>query len=285
MLWGMFKKIVVADRLAVLVDIVYASPEAHGGAQLILATVFFAVQIYCDFSGYTDIAIGCARTLGFDLMTNFRRPYLAWCPTEFWRRWHISLSTWFRDYVYIPLGGSQCGAVRAGMALMVTFLLSGLWHGASRTFIAWGAIHGAMVLVERLIRRLPAVADSPVDDSRTARLIAASVSIPSVIAAWIFFRAASLGDAAYIVGHLFSGLTLDGISCTLGPNFLLTSVALIAVVIGFDVWEESVVRGVDRSLWHALPTPVRWCGYWTVATCTLLLGQLDAARQFIYFRF
>ena len=139
---GIFKKLVIADRLANIVNIVYETPNAYSGTPLILATVFFAFQIYCDFSGYTDIARGSAQIMGFKLMLNFNRPYNSKSIPEFWRRWHISLSTWFRDYVYISLGGNRVSHIRFYFNLMFVFLLSGLWHGANWTFVAWGALHG-----------------------------------------------------------------------------------------------------------------------------------------------
>ena len=142
MLWGMFEKIVIADRLALLVDYVYDHYAQLPGATIVLATVFFAFQIYCDFGGYSHIAIGAAQVMGFTLMENFRRPYLAQSAAEFWRRWHISLSTWFRDYLYIPMGGSRRGAFRKYLNTMVTFLVSGLWHGANWSFVVWGGLNG-----------------------------------------------------------------------------------------------------------------------------------------------
>lgn len=285
MLWGMFKKVVVADRLAQYVDIVYADPSTHNGAQLSLATVMFAIQIYCDFSGYSDIAIGCARTIGFDLMKNFRRPYLASSPTDFWRRWHISLSTWFRDYVYIPLGGSRKGATRLVVALAMTFLLSGLWHGANWTFLAWGAVHAAMVLIERLARRLFPSLSVPRSAGAGARILGTVITMSCVTVAWVFFRAESMGDAWYILTHLLSGFARDGISCGLYQSYLLTSFALIAVVVGYDIWEECSLGTKGGSLLGALPTPLRWGGYWTLTACLVALGQWGGARQFIYFQF
>ena len=147
--WGMFKKVVIADRLALYVNGVYGGPAVYPATTLALATFFFAFQIYCDFSGYSDIAIGCARVLGFNLMTNFRQPYFAASIAGFWRRWHISLSTWFKDYLYIPLGGSRCGAFRQNINLLITFLVSGLWHGAAWHFFIWGALHGIFQIAER----------------------------------------------------------------------------------------------------------------------------------------
>jgi D-alanyl-lipoteichoic acid acyltransferase DltB (MBOAT superfamily) len=154
MLWGFFKKLVVADRLAPVVDVVYGNPHAYGGAWLLLATYFFAVQIYCDFSGYSDVAIGAARVLGFKLMTNFNRPYAAASVTEFWRRWHISLSTWFRDYLYIPLGGSRVSKPRWCFNILIVFLISGMWHGSNWTYLAWGGLHGILVILTRSSERL-----------------------------------------------------------------------------------------------------------------------------------
>ncbi|HSU69728.1 MAG TPA: MBOAT family O-acyltransferase, partial [Tepidisphaeraceae bacterium] len=153
MLWGFFKKLVVADRIAPLVDSVYLHPHEYGGGWIVLGTYLFAIQIYCDFSGYSDVAIGAARVLGFRLMTNFDRPYAATSVAEFWRRWHISLSTWFRDYLYVPLGGSRVSFVRWAFNILVVFIVSGLWHGAAWTFLIWGALHGVFLVGTRLIER------------------------------------------------------------------------------------------------------------------------------------
>ena len=283
MLWGMFKKLAVADTLSIFVDTVYANPQAYNGAQLMLGTAFFAMQIYCDFSGYTDIAIGCARTLGFDLMKNFRRPYLAWSPTEFWRRWHISLSSWFRDYVYIPMGGSRCGLWRGCFSLLVTFAISGLWHGANWTFVVWGVVHGALVLVERLIRRVdPRPSGVPAMGSR---LLGTVVTLGLVSFAWIFFRAESMTDAWYVVTNLFTGWTMQGISCGLYQDYLLKCLMLAAIVIGFELWEEWRETASEDSIWDRMPRAVRWGGYWSVSVLILLFGQLGGLNQFIYFQF
>src|SRR5262249_30799197 len=150
-LWGLFKKVVVADALAIYVDTVYTSSAHHGGATLLVATYFFAFQIYCDFSGYSDIARGISRVYGIELMKNFETPYFSTSISEFWSRWHISLSTWFRDYVYIPLGGNRVGRARNFLNLFLVFMLSGLWHGANWTFVIWGALHGIYLIGERLL--------------------------------------------------------------------------------------------------------------------------------------
>lgn len=284
-LWGMFKKVVVADRLAIYVDIVYGDPSGHHGGHLLLATAFFSMQIYCDFSGYSDIAIGCARTLGIDLMRNFRRPYLAWCPSEFWRRWHISLSTWFRDYVYIPLGGSRGGVTRAMACLLVTFLISGLWHGANWTFVVWGGLHGGLVLSERLVRRVVGPMLQGAAVRKRVRWLGTAVTIPCICVAWVFFRADSLSSAWYIVGHLFSDVRLDRLGCGLSRTHLLMSLVLAQIVMAYDLAEERGVKLPSQTIWEALPIPVRWCGYWGVATCILLFGQFGSGEQFIYFQF
>ena len=148
--WGFFQKIVIADRLALFVNAVYNNPTEYQGISLILATVFFSFQIYCDFSGYSDIAIGSAQILGYNLMTNFDRPYFSKSIAEFWKRWHISLSSLFKDYLYIPLGGNRVRKIRWQFNIIVVFLVSGLWHGANWTFIAWGALHGIYLLIENL---------------------------------------------------------------------------------------------------------------------------------------
>src|SRR4029079_15792055 len=154
MLWGFFKKIVIADRLALYVNLVYNDPGQHTGSTFILATIFFAFQIYCDFSAYSDIAIGAAQVMGFKLMTNFRRPYFSSSISEFWTRWHISLSTWFKDYLYVPLGGNRVSRPRLYANLLVTFLVSGLRHGARWTFVVWGALHGAYLIVSLATERI-----------------------------------------------------------------------------------------------------------------------------------
>ncbi|HET6487142.1 MAG TPA: MBOAT family O-acyltransferase, partial [Spirochaetia bacterium] len=196
-LLGIFKKVVVADRLALFVNNVYASPQQFNGPPLFLATLFFAVQIYCDFSGYSDIAIGSARIFGVRLIENFERPYLSKSIGEFWSRWHIALSTWFRDYVYIPLGGNRAARPRVLFNLFVTFLISGLWHGASWTFVIWGAYHGLLVSLERL---LPVLGRTP--RTLAMKLVRGAMSFALVLVGWVFFRARSLGDALFILGHL-----------------------------------------------------------------------------------
>lgn len=206
--WGMFKKVVVADRMALFVNPIYDSPVGREGPALAFATIAFAIQIYCDFSGYSDIAFGSAQVMGISLMKNFQHPYFAKSIAEFWRRWHISLSTWFRDYVYIPLGGSRAGMSRTAINLLLTFLISGLWHGANWTFVIWGALHGMYIVVYNLMEPgLARLRGSGFAKRYSHALDGISLlsTFGLVCFAWIFFRAASIPDAFYITSHLFSG--------------------------------------------------------------------------------
>ncbi len=205
MLWGLFKKVVVADRLAILIDNAYANPAHHNGFTLLIASFFFSIQIYCDFSGYSDMAIGCAKTLGIDLMKNFNKPYFSRSISDFWRRWHISLSTWFRDYVYIPLGGSRNGYWLTYRNIIIVFLISGLWHGASWTFIAWGFIHGILLIIEHLFK-LNKVLNS---SNRLLSFLQIVIVFLIVSFAWIFFRAESVSDAFLIYKKIFTNLQFN----------------------------------------------------------------------------
>ena len=205
---GFVKKLLLADTAAVFVDAVYAAPSAASGPAALLATVLFAWQIYWDFSGYSDIAVGAAALVGVRLSRNFDHPYRAASLRDFWHRWHISLTRWFTDYVYIPLGGSRCGAVRLAVNTMVIFLLSGLWHGAALHFVVWGGVHGVLLLAERLLGRLG-------HDRRPASLFAQrAVTFALVCAAWAFFRAGSVSDARMIFSRLFTGWTLPALHTT-----------------------------------------------------------------------
>ena len=198
MLWGFFKKIVIADRAAIAVNTIYNSAFDYKGLYLTAATVLFAFQIYCDFSGYSDIAKGCARVLGFDLMDNFKNPYLSKSIKEFWRRWHISLSTWFMDYVYIPLGGNREGEAKKDRNLLITFLVSGLWHGANWTFVLWGGLHGIYQVIGQLTlgmrRRVKKLLH--LYDNKIGGLISVIITFGLVCFGWIFFRANTASDAA-----------------------------------------------------------------------------------------
>jgi alginate O-acetyltransferase complex protein AlgI len=200
MLVGFAKKVLVADTLAKTVNLVYGAPANHSGLALIIATYFFAFQIYCDFSGYSDIARGASRIMGFELMVNFDRPYISTSISEFWRRWHISLSTWFRDYLYVPLGGSRVSRGRASFNLLVVFLVSGFWHGANWTFLVWGAIHGVVLALTQLAGKGQwRTAPRPVGFARVWRTL---LTFHIVVLSWIFFRAESVTQALYVLTHL-----------------------------------------------------------------------------------
>jgi D-alanyl-lipoteichoic acid acyltransferase DltB (MBOAT superfamily) len=208
MVWGLFKKMVVADRLAVFVDTVFNNPNAYEGPSLALASVFYSFQIYCDFSGYTDIAIGISQIFGFRLNDNFDRPYVARSVAEFWRRWHISFSTWLRDYLYIPLGGNRVVPARLYGNLMVVFLVCGLWHGASWTFVVWGFIHGIFLVNGIAFRNIRSRISHTLGlDSVPVihRYLQICITFILVSLAWIFFRANSLHDALYAISHLHTG--------------------------------------------------------------------------------
>lgn len=288
-LWGFFKKLVIADRLAIYVNQVYGNPTDHTGLPLIIATYFFAFQIYCDFSGYSDIAIGSARVMGFDLMDNFNRPYFAKNPVEFWRRWHISLSTWFRDYLYIPLGGSRVSRKRLYLNLAVVFLITGLWHGAAWTFVVWGGIHGLYIIGYNMSRGLREKANTKLGLVRypgMMKYVNVFVTFNLVSFAWIFFRANSMSDALYIAGHLFSGInagqfTLKALSGKMVPaEFIIAVASILFMEVVHLIQRHSHMRSflTDKPLW------LRWPIYYILMFSILLLGVFGA-NEFIYFQF
>ncbi|ALW85915.1 hypothetical protein AUC43_12900 [Hymenobacter sedentarius] len=294
MAWGLFKKVVVADRLALFVNPVFNNPQQHPeGPLLVLATLAFAFQIYGDFSGYTDMARGAARVLGFDFNLNFRQPYLSASVPEFWRRWHISLSSWFRDYVYIPLGGSRVAPARAYGNLMAVFLISGLWHGANWTFLVWGGLHGLYLVLStwaKPLRERLAQLTGLAAHSRLRHGLGVLVTFTLVTYAWIFFRANSLADALYISRHLGSGWTaLNGRRIgTLLLDFSQHYRPELAMAL-FAVFVMMLVEylGRNRSLqdWMtAQPFRVRWVGYVGLTLLILYLGIFNST-SFIYFQF
>ena len=201
LLWGMFLKLVLADRLGLYVDKVAADYMMYNGGTCMLAAVFYSLQIYGDFAGYSLMAIGVAKTLGFDLINNFKRPYFAISITDFWKRWHISLTRWLTQQVYIPLGGSRCGKIKNYWNILVTFLVSGIWHGANWTFIVWGLIHGFVQIVEK------ALGLNKKDSKGFVRLVRIVVTFSLVTVAWVFFRMPTLGDALRIIGHWFTAFS------------------------------------------------------------------------------
>lgn len=299
MLWGFFKKIVIADRLAILVRQVYDDPTKYHGFPLILATFLFSFQIFCDFSGYSDIAIGAARVMGFKLMTNFNRPYFSKSISEFWKRWHISLSSWFRDYLYISLGGNRVGIPRWYFNLFIVFLLSGLWHGANITFIIWGGLHGFYLILNLILKnplkwfyKITALEKT----TFLKKFLQTIVTFSFVSFSWIFFRAKNLGDAIYITTHSFKGLAKDVTDIFLDRNNARShllfldydySVLLVAIlsillmeIIHFYQQNFSLTKLImQKPLWF------RWSVYYVVILLILSFGVLEHSEQFIYFQF
>lgn len=300
MAWGLFKKVVIADKLAVIVNPIYDSPQNYNAGALIVATVFFAYQIYCDFSGYSDIAIGSAQVMGFKLMNNFKNPYGATSISEFWKRWHISLSTWFRDYLYIPLGGNRVGKWRHQFNLLLTFLVSGLWHGASWTFVIWGALHGLYLIISTQTKPFRQMTASflGIDSERfsTLRHIFQRLTVlAAVCLAWIFFRAKNTSDAIYIVSHIFGGLgsLISGLPniFSLLKNSLwevgLTPYKLIFLPIFIIILETAHFLQRSGSIRERIshrPLVVRWALYYGLVQSIFLHGVFSG-NQFIYFQF
>lgn len=276
MLYGFFKKIVIADSAAFFVNTVFAVPENYHGLNVILAAFFFAVQIYGDFSGYSDIAIGCARLFGFSLMQNFNTPYFSASPKEFWQRWHISLSTWFRDYVYIPLGGNRKGNSKTLRNLMLTFLISGLWHGANFTFIVWGALHGTAVCVQTFFEQRKI-------KLKIHKSFAIFFTLCFTVFAWIFFRAANMHDASLLVQNLFHGYTPgeENICRKFPALWSELSVSLLLFVI-LEVLIQIKTAGI---YFFRLPVYLRWCLYYGLIIWILFYGEFDVPPSFIYFQF
>lgn len=283
-LWGFFKKVVIGDNVAGYVNAVYNAPHDHTGLPLIVATLLFGVQIYCDFSAYSDIAIGVARILGVELAVNFRQPYLSRSVREFWSRWHISLSTWFRDYLYIPLGGSRVAFPRALLNLFIVFLVSGLWHGASWTFVVWGALHGLFVVSEAIARRLRGEGRALLRGWGGWLLTFVLVNF-----AWVFFRAGTIEQAWYIVTHSLAfaadGWSLTAIAAAGGWSIGRLAVAggLVLLLFGADVIDA---KGGLMPMLDRLPGGVRWALYYSLTGAVFVaLNALASVQQFIYFQF
>jgi D-alanyl-lipoteichoic acid acyltransferase DltB (MBOAT superfamily) len=285
MAWGFFKKLVVADRLALYVNDVYAAPRNFNGLQLTVATFFFAYQIYCDFSGYSDIAIGAAQVLGFKLMENFRTPYYSKSISEFWQRWHISLSTWFRDYVYIPFGGSRCGVERWLLAVMITFAVSGLWHGANWTYIIWGVLNGVYLIVGRTTknwrdRLFGSVGLYQETFVRRAIMLGSTFLLTSL--GWIIFRAKNLGDAGYVITHLAQGWNIHQLGT---EQFLLRQMPVAAAgILLVEIGQLSQGRTSVPSLLGRWPMASRWALYASFIMAIVMFG-IYRKTQFIYFQF
>jgi D-alanyl-lipoteichoic acid acyltransferase DltB (MBOAT superfamily) len=283
-LWGLFKKVMISDTLGEIVDPAFERPNLYSGGALAAAAVCFAFQIYGDFSGYSDVALGTAKLFGFRLRRNFAYPYFARTPVEFWRRWHISLSTWFRDYLFIPLGGSRVGPARLFLNVAVTFLLSGLWHGAQWTFVVWGALHALAAYPFLRFRRLDRAApgDSPLDPATPAAIAGVLATFLFVTLAWVFFRARSVTDAVLIWGRM-AGVVGPPMSPASLPD-PLPGGGHWALIAGMLLVEWCGRQNEHPLVLERWPRPVRWAAYTVLLWFAILLGSPET-RPFIYFQF
>jgi len=282
MAWGFYKKIIIADNLAVYVDKIYNNLEQYQGFALIIATLCFTFQIYCDFSGYSDIAIGTAKLFDIDLMTNFKSPYFSASIHEFWSRWHISLSTWFKDYVYISLGGNRCGKLRHNINLIVTFLVSGLWHGASWTYIVWGWGNGLAQIIE----------NSFIKKKGTYKVlwwIKVFLIFIFCNIAWVFFRATTLQNAIYVFCNMFNGISnpinylkKGYIDCGFSKFILLE---LISIVLPLFIYDYIDLKIDIIASFSKLNTILRWSIYVLLVFTVICLMPIETNQEFIYFQF
>ena len=285
MAWGAFKKMVIADTLAVYVDKVYENITGYRGFSLILAAVFFTFQIYCDFSGYSDIAIGTAKLLDIDLMTNFKSPYFSTSVKEFWSKWHISLSTWFRDYVYIPLGGNRCGKLRTNINLLVTFLVSGLWHGASWNYVIWGAVHGVSQIFEKGFRK------KKVEHGSIRWWISVAGIFAFAVFTWVFFRANTFADVQYFFANAFHGIADLKLYLYEGYHVIAPTEAdetrvkmmmvMISILMGYDYVSLKTDLWKKVSGWNIV---VRYTIY-ILLIAIVLLARATTEATFVYFQF
>jgi alginate O-acetyltransferase complex protein AlgI len=302
MVWGIFKKVVIADRLAIVVNQVYSYPHSYGSPRLIIATVFFSYQAFCDFSGYSDIAIGAARVMGFKLMMNFNHPFKSKSIAEFWTRWHISLSSWFRDYLYIPMGGNRVKAFRRYFNIMIVFLISGLWHGANWTYILFGALNGFYMVF--------AIVTKKIRDSINDKIPLFKLPFLSIITtfslftfALILFRAENISSAFYIAKNIFTGIpdvvhsifnhpiiSRIGNSTVALPKAVLTGKEISDMALGFSL--ILLLEGIHilqnrtdlKSFLLKMPVYYRWTIYFIAFYIIFFLGVFDHT-QFIYFQF
>lgn len=294
MIWGFFLKLVVADRLAILVNEVFNNYENYKGFQIIVAAIFFAFQIYCDFNSYSNIAIGCARIYGIDLMKNFDTPYFSQSIAEFWRRWHISLSSWFRDYLYIPLGGNRKGTVRKYINILIVFLVSGLWHGASWNYVIWGGIHGIYQIIGKLLMPIRnwIVKHTAIDrESWTHKLYKIVCTFVLVDFAWIFFRADSATVAVRMIKSIFSSMNLwiffDGEIYNLGLGRVEFGIAIFALLIVLFVsCIEKKVKIYQKFCEQRISIQISMVFVSIIIILVYgIYGPSYDASQFIYFQF
>ncbi len=299
-LWGFFKKVLIADRLAPLVDSIYSSPQSFDGGTLLVSTYAFTFQIFCDFSAYSDIAVGSALLLGFRLMNNFERPYFAVSVPDFWKRWHISLTSWFRDYLYIPLGGNRVSRTRLYVNILIVFLISGLWHGAAWTFVAWGGVHGVLMILSRVTTPLRERIAGRLGLSRIPRihkLFRIFVTFHLVVLAWVFFRAQDISQAILILGKIARS-AVDLVTFSI-PWETLASFSWLSKKLNAADLRLVLVFVVAMELVHLFqrqkpmekffgdkPLPVRWGLYCLMIWSMIFFGIYgDNPTEFVYFQF
>lgn len=275
LLWGMFMKVVVADRVALYVDTVLPNYMNYTGTSCFLASILYTIQIYADFAGYSLMAIGVGKTMGFDLTENFRRPYFAVSVSDFWRRWHISLSTWLKDYVYIPLGGNRCSKMRNYWNIFVTFLVSGIWHGANWTFIVWGILHGLAQIIEK------AIGQQKCEYGWVGKSIKIIITFLLVNFAWIFFRMPTLTDACGVIARIFD----TSLPIAIFMNSMSTMALIVMGVIFLFVKEiiDEFMPG-KMELFNNKHIVIRWASYCIILSMIMLFGVFGA-DQFIYANF
>ena len=283
MLWGLFMKVVIADRLATYVNPVFSNIQEHNGTSLLLGTLFFTIQIYCDFAGYSYIAIGSAKVMGFKLMTNFNRPYFSRSISEFWSRWHISLSTWFRDYVYIPLGGNKVSIPRWYINLFIVFLISGLWHGANWKFIVWGGLNGFYLVFAIITQKWRKAFNEKTGLTRLPwlhQLTQVAITFSLCAFAWIFFRADSISDAFLIINKILfqRGALFVGDYPALLPYCAFGMLLLLLVEFKHEYFAGRLLFFNHKNIY------VRYASFILIFVAILLIGVFDGG-QFIYFQF
>ncbi|KAB2891962.1 MAG: MBOAT family protein [Desulfobulbaceae bacterium] len=283
-LWGLFQKIVIADRLKVFVDAAYANPHSCFGLTVWIAIIFYSFQIYCDFNGYTDIARGSAKLFGVNLSVNFRQPYLAASVQDFWRRWHISLSSWLRDYLYIPLGGGKSGIKRKVINLLVVFLVCGIWHGSNWTFVLWGALHGFFVAFEVMLKRfIPSSFTLNYENNRHMLVAKTFLTFILVSIGWVFFRAESVWAAVVMLSNGFDFRTF---SLNLQDGLPISQIILSFFLISF-VYVVNIAQN-SRSLSNWLFSQsliIRWIIYYGLIYGIILLPGGSGISNFIYYNF
>ena len=293
MTWGFFKKVVIADNLAIAVNHVYGDVGNMSGLTLLIATIFFAFQIYNDFSGYSDIAIGTAKIMGIDLMENFKQPYFSTSIREFWSRWHISLSTWFRDYVYIPLGGSRVSKWRTLLNVFIVFTISGLWHGAAMTFVVWGMLHGLYYIYEVLTHPLRQKLWQTIKLDRTYIQIVVKwiLTMTFVLITWVFFRAESISDATTVIRTIGQSVINLSVITNIYQDLANTSIGRVRLlVISLAIlaleYNHYLIEFKDSTVLNYFKKrpKVQWAIYYIVIFTIIIFGEFGQA-EFIYFQF